>query len=298
MQNKHVFDNIKKAEQGAILSIISYILLAVIKLISGYIFLSSGLIADGINNATDSISSLCILIGLKISRKPVDEDHLYGHFRAELISSLIASFIILYAGIQVCLYAIGKLYYKQIDTPDKMSIVVASISALIMFAVFCYNYKLSKKLHSTSLKAAAFDNLSDAFVSVATLIGILATQLGLYFADGLAALVVGILIIYTAVKIFKESTHVLTDGIEADTITKVEEIVKSIDGVIEIKDIKGRSHGLLHFIDVTVTVNPELNVRDSHDITVHIEEALKDEFFACETLVHLEPHEKKDKIEY
>lgn len=297
MHNKQVFENLKKAEKGALLSIVSYIILSTCKLLAGYFFSSAGLIADGINNATDSVSSLCILIGLRIARKPVDNNHLYGHFRAELISSLIASFIMLYAGIQVVIYAFKKLSTQKVDIPDKSSMLVALISSLIMFIVFYYNYRLSKKLNSSSLKAAAFDNLSDAFVSLGTLIGILGTSMGFLLADGIAALIVGFIIIYTAVGIFKESTHILTDGIEENTIAEITEIVKNINGVIEIKEIKGRNHGLVHFIDVTVTVDPELNVRDSHDITVHIEEALKEKFFACETLVHLEPAEKKDKIE-
>lgn len=297
MHNPHVFENLKKAEKGAFISIISYIILSTCKLLAGYFFSSAGLVADGINNATDSISSLCILIGLRIARKPVDEDHLYGHFRAELISSLIASFIMLYAGIQVVIYAIKKLYTKEIETPSTYSMVVALLSALLMLAVFYYNYRLSIKLNSSSLKAAAFDNLSDAFVSLGTLIGILGTSFGFLLADGIAALIVGFIIIYTAVGIFKEATYVLIDGIEGETIAEITQIVQSIDGVIEIKDIKGRNHGLVYFIDVTVSVNPDLNVRDSHDITIHIEEALKNKFFACETLVHLEPYEKKDKIE-
>ena len=105
-----IFDNLKKAEQGAKLSILSYLFLTILKLGAGFIFRSSALVADGINNATDVISSICVLVGLKISRKPADEDHHYGHFRAELISTLIASFIMLYAGIEVVIYAVKKNY--------------------------------------------------------------------------------------------------------------------------------------------------------------------------------------------
>ena len=102
--NNSIFDKLKHAEQGAKLSILSYLLLTVLNLALVY-SLNHQLVADGINNATDVISSVCVLIGLKISRKPADEDHLYGHFRAELISTLIASFIMLYAGIEVVMYA-------------------------------------------------------------------------------------------------------------------------------------------------------------------------------------------------
>lgn len=285
-----IFDNLKKAEQGAKLSILSYLLLTLLKLSAGLFFRSSALVADGINNATDVISSICVLIGLKISRKPADEDHLYGHFRAELISTLIASFIMLYAGIEVIIYAVQKIITNSYEQPNLSSAAVALVASLIMLGVYFYNISLAKKLGSKSLKAAALDNLSDAFVSIGTLVGIIATYLGLPIADSFVAIIVGCLIVWTAVNIFKESTHVLTDGVEADTIEKVNNIVKAIDGVISIVDTKGRTHGLLYFIDITVTVDPELNVKRSHDITIQIEKELANEFYYCETLVHLEPH--------
>lgn len=291
--HKGVFDNLKKAESGARISIISYLLLAFIKLIIGVLYNSSALIADGINNATDVISSVCVLIGIRISRKPADENHLYGHFRAELISTLIASFIMMYAGIQVVIFAIKKLIYSQYEVPTVHTAITAFISVGIMFSVFYYNYNLAKKISSNSLKAAALDNLSDGFVSLGTLVGIFGTIIGFKQADIITAIIVGIIIIFTAVKIFKEATHILTDGIEVETIEEINNIVKNIDGVIKVKDIRGRSHGLIHFIDVTVTVNPNLNVTKSHDITVKIEKALSKNFFACETLVHLEPDDNE-----
>lgn len=294
MNNKNIFLNIKKAETGAKISILAYLILASIKLIVGYVFYSSSLFADGINNSTDVISSICVLIGLRISRKPADEDHRYGHLRAELISSLIASFIMLYAGLQVTIFAIKKLLKNNIETPTKETIIVAILSTLAMLLVFTYNYRLAKKINSSSLKAAAFDNLSDALVSIGTLVGIVGTILGFTKADALAALIVGLIIVWTALNIFKEATHILTDGIDKDTLEKIKTIVSNIPDVVAIKEIRGRSHGFLHFIDVTVTVNPLLNVSQSHKITVEIERAIEQEFKYAETLVHLEPAGEKN----
>ena len=290
MVNKSIFEKLKKAEQGAKLSILSYLLLTALKLCAGFFFHSSALIADGINNATDVVSSIFVLIGLKISRKPADADHLYGHFRAELIATLIASFFMLYAGIEVIIYALKKIWSKSYEQPSLLSAGVALIVSLVMFGVYFYNIRLAKKLGSKSLKAAALDNLSDAYVSIGTFIGILSTFFGFPLGDAIVAILVGILIVYTAVNIFREATHVLTDGVDTETIDKVESIVKNIDGVITIRDIKGRTHGLLYFIDITITVDKDLNVQQSHEITIKIERALAKEFYYCETLVHLEPH--------
>lgn len=289
MNNKNIFENLKKAERGAKISIISYLMLSTIKLIIGIFFNSTALIADGINNATDVISSICVLIGLKISRKPADENHLYGHFRAELISSLIASFIMLYAGLQVITFAIKKLINGSYEIPSFYTAITAIISSVIMLFVFFYNYKLSKKINSNSLKATAFDNLSDALVSLGTVIGIIGTIFGFYQADAIAAVIVGIIIVTTAIKIFKEATHILTDGIDVNTIKEINDILKNIEEIIEIREIRGRSHGFIHFIDITITVNPNLTVVKSHDITVKIEKEIQKNFLYCETLIHLEP---------
>lgn len=288
---KNIFDNLKKAEKGAKLSILTYLILSSAKLIIGFFFNSAALIADGINNATDVVSSVCVLIGIKISRKPADEDHRYGHFRAELISSLIASFIMLYAGIQVVTFAAKKLFSNQYEIPTMHTLIASILSAIIMFSVFYYNFNLAKKINSNSLKAAAFDNLSDGFVSLGTFVGIVGSMIGFKQADFIAALIVGFIIIYTAINIFKEATHILTDGIDVNTIEEVTNIVKDIKDVSKVKEVRGRSHGLMHFIDVTVTVNPNLNVVKSHEITVKIEKELQNHFFACDTLVHLEPDE-------
>ena len=136
--NNSIFEKLKKAEHGARLSIFSYLLLTLLKLGAGFFFRSSALVADGINNATDVISSICVLIGLKISRKPADEDHLYGHFRAELISTLIASFIMLYAGIEVVIYAVKKIITKSYEQPSMLSAVTAVVASIIMFSVYFY----------------------------------------------------------------------------------------------------------------------------------------------------------------
>ena len=290
MNNSTIFEKLKTAEKGARLSIISYFILTTLKLVSGFLFNSQALVADGINNATDVISSIFVLIGLKISRKPADEDHLYGHFRAELISTLIASFIMLYAGIEVIIYAIKKVIYQTYTKPSILSAVVAFVAFIVMLSVYFYNIKLAKKLGSKSLKAAALDNLSDSYVSLGTLVGILATYLGFPLGDAIVAVLVGLLIVHTAITIFKEATHVLTDGVDTQTIYKVKKIVSKIPGVISICDVKGRTHGLLYFIDITITVDKDLNVIQSHDITVMIEQELAKEFYYCETLVHLEPH--------
>ncbi|MEC1232812.1 cation diffusion facilitator family transporter, partial [Bacillus paralicheniformis] len=107
---------------------------------------------------TDIIASVAVLIGLRISQKPPDEDHPYGHFRAETIASMIASFIMMVVGLEV-LYSSGEMLFNpQETTPDMIAAWTAAASAIVMFLVFLYNKKLAKKVNSHALYAAAADN--------------------------------------------------------------------------------------------------------------------------------------------
>lgn len=284
-------DNLKKGEKGAWISIFAYVILSVSKLIIAYIGSSEALRADGLNNTTDVVASIAVLIGLKISRKPPDEDHHYGHYRAETIASLFAAFIMMTVGIQVIIDTFSKLFTSETTHPDMLTAWTALSAAVIMFMVYRYNLSLSKKIESSSLYAAAQDNRSDAFVSIGAFVGIIGAQLELYWLDPLAGLVVGIIICKTAWDIFKDSTHTLTDGFDEKQIMKIKSSIAKVSEVKEVVDIKGRVHGNQSFIDITILVDPQLNVKESHAITEKIETLLDQEHSIPYAHIHIEPYQ-------
>lgn len=283
-------ENLRKGEKGAWISIFAYLILSIGKLIIAYFGDSEALRADGLNNSTDVIASIAILIGLKISRKPADNNHHYGHYRAETVASLFAAFIMVSVGIQVIFDTISKIWHGEIAQPDMLTAWTALIAAIIMFGVYRYNAALAKKVESTSLHAAAQDNKSDAFVSLGAFVGIIGAQLGLYWLDPVAGLIVGIIICKTAWDIFKDSTHTLTDGFDEKFLLKIRKSVEKVDEVKQIKDIKGRVHGNQSFIDIVILVDPDLNVKESHDITVHIENLLAQKHNVYYAHIHIEPY--------
>lgn len=283
-------DNLKKGEKGAWLSIITYIILASAKLIIAEIGGSDALRADGLNNSTDVIASIAVLIGLKISRKPPDEDHHYGHYRAETIASLFAAFIMMFVGIQVIYDTLQKVLTADASQPDLLTAWTAAVSAIIMFIVYRYNKKLSKQIQSSSLHAAAQDNRSDALVSIGAFVGIIGAQFGLFWLDPLAGLIVGVIICKTAWDIFKDSTHTLTDGFDEEQIQKIRTSVSKVTEVEAVVDVKGRFHGNQAFIDITILVDPNLTVKHSHEITVRIENYLAKKHNIHYAHIHIEPY--------
>ena len=290
MQNQ--VDNLKIAERGARLSITAYIVLSILKLIIGYIAASKALTADGINNSTDIFASLAVLIGLRISMKPVDDDHPYGHMRAETVASLISALIMLAVGINVLINAIQSVIHFKPNAPDMLSAYTAIICSIAIYFVYRFNKKTAKKINSTGLMAAAKDNLSDAWVGIGTAVGIIASQFGLPWIDPLAAVIVAILIIKTGWDIFSDATHTLMDGIDTEKLELISVKIKAVQGVNWISDIRARENGNLLLIDVSVYVNPTLTVVEGHDIADAIQRELQSEFEHCEVIVHIEPDHK------
>jgi len=283
------YNELKLAEKGARISILAYIVLAILKVGVGYMSASKALIADGLNNTTDILASFAVLVGLKISRKPADDNHLYGHFRAETIASLIASLIMIAVGINVFYQAIYDFIFAKAEAPDLIAAVVGIVCAIIIYIVYRYNKKVAIEINSSGLMAAAKDNLSDAWVSIGTAVGIIASQFALPWIDPLVAIIVAILIIYTGWDIFREASHNLTDGFNKEELDNIAVCIKKVEEVREIKEIRGRFNGNNIFLDVIVRVNPELSVVEGHNITEEIEERLKKELNITEVVVHVEP---------
>lgn len=283
------YSDIKQSEKGAWLSLFTYILLSAVKLLIGTASGSQALLADGLNNSTDIIASLAILAGLKISRRPPDSNHSYGHFRAETVAALVASFIMIAVGLQVLYQGANKFIQPALETPDLIAAWTAAGCAVVMFAVYMYNIRLARKLNSNAMLAVAQDNRSDALVSIGAFTGIIGAQFGLPWLDPLTGIIVGLMICKTAWEIFRKATHDLTDGFDANELELMKQTVAEIQGVESIKDIKARIHGNNVLVDTTVCVDSNLNVVQSHDITEEIEDQLKDRHQVSNVLVHIEP---------
>ncbi|GMK41198.1 putative transporter YeaB [Paenibacillus sp. CCS19] len=290
MTNEGQYADIKQGEKGAWISIGAYLALSGIKLGAGYYFASQALTADGFNNLTDIVASTAVLIGLRISQKPPDKDHPYGHFRAETIAALIASFIMATVGLQVLIDAVRALFQGTSEAPNLTSAWIAIAAAAAMIGVYSYNKKLASRINNQALMAAAKDNLSDALVSIGAAVGIFGAQLGFPWLDTVAAFAVGIIICKTAWDIFYSSTHALTDGFDEKELNTLRGTIARTQGVREIKDIKARVHGSNVLIDVIITVDPTLSIVESHRISDEIEQRMERKHNIMSVHVHMEPY--------
>lgn len=290
MEQQQKYKNLKLGERGAIISIVAYISLSVIKLLIGYFSGSEALKADGLNNTTDIISSTAILIGLKLSQRPADDNHPYGHWKSETIASLLASIIMVAVGLQVLFEGITSLFLSEKEAPDIIAAWTGFFCAGVMYLVYRYNKKIAMKINSQSVMAAAKDNLSDAWVSIGASVGILGSQFRLPLLDTITALIVGTMIIKTAWDIFCESSYQLSDGFDADKMKSYKETIQSLNGVKGVKEIRARNYGNSAVVDVVILVNSSLGISAAHDISSNVEDALMREHDVFDVHVHVEPN--------
>ncbi|KKK34134.1 transporter [Salinicoccus sediminis] len=283
--------NLKRAQKGAYLSLFTYIILSAAKFITGVQFNSAALQADAFNNMTDILVSVAVLIGLKISLKPADRNHPYGHMKSENISTLLVSFIIMFVGLQVIMDNFPKLTAGEYTTPNPLTLWISFISGFIMLMVYLYNSNLAKKTKSSSLKSAAIDNLSDGMVSIGTGIGLIFTQVGYPIADPILALILGALIVWTGFKICKDAIFTLSDGFHEEHLEFYINDVMKIDGVEGVSSVKGRYHGDSVFLDVTIFVDRTITLDEAHDICDKVERSLAEEG-VYSSYVHPEPYEE------
>jgi len=278
-----------KALKGAIVSITTYLILSVLKVFFGYVFESEAVLADGFNNTTDIIASIAVYIGIRVAAIPRDAEHKYGHAKMETIAALVASLIMVAVGVVVLMNGISNLLAGEYTEPNPLAAVVAFGSALVMFGVYRYNSNLAKKTKSLALKAAAKDNLADAMTSLGATLGVLLAYFQLPWMDTVLAVVIAGLIIRTAIQIFLDATHQLSDGFPPDLVEAYETTIDQFEGVKEVREIKGRHLGNHVMLDVTIAVDGELTVDAAHDLCDRIEQELDAKHAVDSVHIHIEP---------
>ena len=289
------YRNLKLGERGAIISIVAYIFLSILKLTIGNITNSEALKADGLNNTTDIIASIAVLVGLRLSQRPPDKNHKYGHWKSETIASLLASFIMMAVGIQVLISAAITFLQGGKESPDIFAGYVGIFSFVVMYVVYRYNKKLSEKINSQAIMAAAKDNISDAWVSIGTAIGIFGSQLGMPWLDTLTAFVVGFLICKTAWDIFTQASHDLSDGFDEIEMIVYKNTIQAVPGVQGVKEVKARMYGNNAVVDVVILVKSSLRIDEAHSISTLVEKVLVEKHDVYDVHVHVEPNSHSEQ---
>ena len=268
-------DRFKAANRASILGMIGNIFLFIIKVIVGFISRSQAMIADAFNSASDILSSVMTYIGNRVASKDADDDHNLGHGKAEYIYSLLISITMIVLGISILIDSV-----KAIINPSKYHftiwlVIVCVVTILIKLSLYLYTRSIGRKYNNLLVEANSKDHRNDIMITGCNLIAAICSLYGIYLVDGIVGLGISLWIVYTGLKIYKESYDVLMDkSISQETKEKVLSIIDEHDEVIKIQHFNATPVGYRYQVSFSIFVDGNLSTFDSHEIANNLEKEI------------------------
>lgn len=284
-------ERFQETKKVSILGIIGNVFLFIIKVIIGYISHSQAMIADAFNSAGDVFASIMTGIGNKISSVPNDEDHNYGHGKAEYIFSMFISISMMAVAIKMLYDSVLSIIMKDRLDFSWILILVCMITILVKMFLYFYTRALYKKNQNLLVKANMIDHRNDCVITLFTTIAILLTRVNVFFFDGVVGLGISIWIFIVGFQIFKESYNVLMDSaIDEESKKKILSILKSNKEIKRIGTLYSIPIGYQYIVVVTVFVNGKISTNKSHKIADKVEKEILSNIDKIEeVIIHVEP---------
>ena len=291
----------EKGEKGSLISMLVNAGLFIFKFFAGVVGHSNAMIADAFDTLGDVMTSTGMLVGFKIAKQPPDDEHPYGHGRAEsIIAKLLAIFLIL-LGLKVAYNSVRAIYdaivFSKTYTPGIIAMVAAVVSIAGKLWLFQYLRLLNKDLASTSIAVYSWNIATDIFSSLTALIGIAGARMGMPLLDPIAAFILSMFIIKTGFEAFHRAYDELMDAAPSEEVMNgIKEIVRLNKNVKAIKDVKVRKMGLDLMIDMTLDMDKDISVEQSHAATDRItKDILRKIPTVKDVFIHVEPFKGRAK---
>lgn len=289
-KNSEAFEQILKVTW---LGIFINIALVIIKIITGLIVSSMAIIADGFHSLSDLITDFAIIVGVHISKKEPDEGHTYGHGWAENFITLFTAIPLALAGAFMAYKAIISIAAHNITKIGYPVLTAAVIAIILKEYSFRITKKVAIKLSSSMLYANAWDHRSDALSSLAVAIGAVCSLLGFGYADQIATIIVGLMIIWVGAKITAESIRQFTaSSVDEKTNQQIKQIISSQPKILNWHKLRTRIVGRELFMDLHILVEPALSIKEAHSIAESLEDELHRQISQpVNIIIHIEPNE-------
>lgn len=281
------FKDIKKA---GLAGIIGNIFLLIIKGTIGIITHSQSMIADSVNSASDIIASLMTFIGNKISSEPKDNDHNFGHGKAEYIFSLFISITMIFVSIKLLYDSFISLINKTHFEFSWFLILVCVLTIITKLILYIYTKNMFKKYDNILLKSNYKDHKNDCLVTTCTLISIIFGYYGIYWVDGLVGIGISIWILITGIEIFTESYNVLMDvSLDEETKETIINLAKQYDNIKNCYNLYCAPVGYKYLVVFTIAVNGEMSTYESHKLANTLEKNIEKLEKVDKAVVHVHP---------
>lgn len=273
-------------------------LLTIIKVAAGLVGHSAAMVADGVHSLTDLITDFIVMVFVKISSKDNDSDHDYGHGKFETLATLIVSGMLMVVGVKLLYDGVsaiyGHLHGDVLESPGMITLYMAGVSIVVKEVLYRVTAKVGREVESPAVIANAWHHRTDAISSVGSLVGIAgAIFLGKNWVilDPLAGCIISLFIFVVAIKMMMAAVNELMEkSLPQDERQEIHDLIKSVDGINDVHELKTRRNGRSVIIDVHIVVDPETTVLVAHEMTIEAEQKLHkrlgDKVQIC---IHVEP---------
>lgn len=270
-------ENAKLGTRASLITISVNIVLCIFKMLAALLGKSSAMLADAVHSLADILTTVMVIIGLKVSSKAADTTHPYGHEKFEPIFSKIMSFILIFTGASIGYRALMDLVSGNLNYPGRIALIAAAVSIFVKEFMYWYTIKIAKKIKSVTMETDAWHHRSDALSSIGTFLGILGARMGLKVLDPIAGLLVSFLIIKIGIEYYLKSINELVDhSAEDNIIRQIEYIASNVPGVINIVNLKTRSFGNKVYADIEISVDGDLTVNEGDKIAENVHGLIED----------------------
>lgn len=293
-----ILDRFEITKKVGLLGIIGNIFLLIIKTIVGFISKSQAMLADAANSAGDIFASFMTAIGNKIASEPKDEDHNFGHGKAEYIFSLLISLSMMAIAAKLLYDSIDSILNKNVITFSWWLISVCIVTIIIKLSLYIYSKYALKKYKNILLESNMKDHRNDCIVTTFTTFSIIFSKFNIYWVDGVVGIGISAWIFYTGIKIFIESYNVLMDkSLDEDVRNKIYEYVSNYENVMGVEGLYSIPTGYKYIIVMTIYVEGSLDTFKSHEIADNIQVNIEKQFEEIDrVIIHVEPIRKDSVI--
>ena len=284
----------KTAVRVSMVSIIGNGVLSLLKMLAGIFAHSGAMVSDAIHSASDVLSSLIVIIGVKVASKASDKEHPYGHERFECVAAIVLAVVLCITGLFIGHTAIEHLRAgnaQEITIPGLLALAAAIISIVCKEAMYWYTRHYAKRLDSGALMADAWHHRSDALSYVGALIGIAGARMGLPVLDKIASLVICVFIIIAAYDIFRDAIDKMVDhACDEEMEQEILQCAADQNDVLGVDLIQTRVFGNKIYVDIEIRVDRESTLVESHEIAECVHDAIEKKFSQVKhIMVHVNP---------
>ncbi len=283
---------VKEKKRVALISVFAAIFLTGFKLVVGILTGSLGILSEALHSGLDLVAAVITYFSVRVSDKPADKEHNYGHGKIENFSAFIETILLVITCVWIIYEAVGRLVSGKTHIEvNAWSYIVVISSIIIDISRSQALSKVAKKYNSQALEADALHFSTDIWSSAVVLLGLICANFGLFFADSVAAFCVALIVLFVSYKLGKRAVEVLLDKAPQETTSRVEKILKTYSEVMQFHNLKIRTAGADTFIKFNIHLSPTLNLLDAHALCDRIEKDLNAEIPRSEVFIHAEPQD-------